>query len=90
MFFLIKLKSGQKKIAPMKWVKHLSLSDLLNRGVTFYKKKQHIVYISNNINDEPDFTLMVSESIANQKPGLYEGFIVKCFGKFFFKFVRLI
>lgn len=82
MFFLVVLKSGQTQIVPMKWVKNLSLSDLLNRGVTFYKKREHLVYISKNIDEEPDFTLNVFESMENTKPALYKSFIVKCFGKF--------
>lgn len=82
MFFLISLKvSGQKKIVPIKWVNNINLSDLLNYGVTFYKKKEHLVYISGNINDEPDFTLEVRDSIENHQPALCKAFVLKCFGK---------
>lgn len=84
MFFLISLKvSGQKKIVPMKWVNNLNLPNLLNSGVALYKKKEHLVYISHDINDEPDFTLEIFDSIENEQPALYKAFILKCFGKFF-------
>lgn len=72
----------------MKWIKKLNLCDLLNRGVTFLKKREHLVFISNDINDEPDFSLEVFDSIENKNPALYKGFIKKCFGNFF-KNVRL-
>lgn len=88
MFFLIQLKSGQKNIVPIKWIKQLNFCDLLNRGVTFFKKREYSVYISNDINDEPDFTLEVCDSIENKNPALYKGFIKICFGNFF-KNVRL-
>lgn len=82
MFFLISLKtSGQKKIVPIKWVNNINLPILLNYGVTFYKKKEHLVYISNDINDEPDFTLEVLDSIENNQPALYKSFVLKCFGE---------
>lgn len=82
MFFLISLKrSGQKKIVPIKWVKNVNLPNLLNYGVTFYKKKEHLVFISDNINDEPDFTLAVCDSIGNKQPALCKAFVLKCFGK---------
>lgn len=82
MFFLISLKrSGQKKIVPIKWVKNVNLPNLLNYGVTFYKKKEHLVFISDNINDEPDFTLAVCDSIGNNQPALCKAFVLKCFGK---------
>lgn len=73
--------SGQKTIVPMKWVKNINLPNLLNYGVTLYKKKQHLVYVSPDINDEPDFALEIFNFIEN-KPALYEAFIVKCFGEF--------
>lgn len=84
MFFLISLKpSGQKRIVPMKWVKDLDLPKLLNYGVITYKKKVHLVYISKDINDEPDFTLNILDSIENLQPALYKASILKCYGKFF-------
>lgn len=82
MFFLISLKSsGQKRIIPMKWVKDLNLPALLNNGVIVYKKKVHLVYISRDINEEPDFTLNIFDSIETG-PALYKASILKCFGKF--------
>lgn len=69
----------------MKWVKDLDLPKLLNDGVVTYKKKLHLVYISHDINEEPDFTLNISDSIENGQPTLYKASILKCFGKFFYK-----
>lgn len=87
MFFLVKLaKSGQKVVVPMKWVQNLDLAKLLNVGVTYFKKKKKnikVVYISDDIYDEPDFTLNILDSMENQKPALYKAFIVKCFRKYF-------
>lgn len=84
MFLLISLKvSGQKKIVPMKWVNNLNLADLLNQGVILYKKKEHLVYISCDVNDEPDFTLEIFDAIENGQPALYRAFVKKCFGKIF-------
>lgn len=84
MFFLISLKSsGQKKIVPIKWVRNLDLPTLLNDGVITYKRKVHLVYISQDINEEPDFTLDIFDSIQNGQPALYKAFILKCFGKFY-------
>lgn len=82
MFFLILLKeSAQKRIVPIKWVNNINLPTLLNYGVTFYKKKEHLVFISSDINDEPDFTLEVVHSIQNNQPALYKAFVLKCFGE---------
>lgn len=87
MFFLVKVvASGQKKIVPIKWVKNVDLAKLLNFGVTYYKKlKKNIklVYISHDINEEPDFTLDISASINNRQPALYKASIIHCFCKFF-------
>lgn len=84
MFFLISLKvSGEKKIVPIKWVNKINLPDLLNYSVTFYRKKNHLVYISDDINDEPDFTLQIFDSIENKQPALYKAVALKCFGEFF-------
>lgn len=91
MFFLISLKSsGQKKIVPLKWVNNLNLADLLNYGVTAYKKKEHLVYISSDVNDEPDFTLEIFDAIENEQPALYRAFVIKCFGKYFKRRIKEI
>lgn len=83
MFFLVLLKSGEKKIVPMKWVSNLNLPFLLNRGVTFYKKKEHLVFISSDINVEPDFTLQIFELFQNNQPALYTARVLKCSGECF-------
>lgn len=67
----------------MKWVKDLDLPTLLNDGIIIYNKKLHLVYISRDINEEPDFTLNIFDSIENEQPALYKESILKCFGKFF-------
>lgn len=64
----------------MKWVKGLNLSQLLNNGVTMYKKKHLLIYISSNIAEEPDFGLEVCEALQHGKPALYRACILKCFG----------
>lgn len=66
----------------MKWVKNLDLPNLLNNGVITYKRRVHLVYISQDINEEPDFTLNIFDSIKNGQPALYKAVILKCFGKF--------
>lgn len=66
----------------MKWVKNINFPALLNYGVSFYKKKEHLVFVSEDINNEPDFTLDIFDSIANNKPALYKAVILKCFGKY--------
>lgn len=67
----------------MKWVKNLDLPTLLNNGVITYKRKIHLVYIARDINEEPDFTLDIFDSIQSGHPALYKASVLKCFGKFF-------
>lgn len=66
----------------MKWAKNLDLPKLLNDGVQTYRKKVHLVYISQDINEEPDFTLCIFDSIQKGKPALYAASITRCFGNF--------
>lgn len=44
----------------------INLPELLNTGVIIYKKKQHLVYISPDINEEPDFTLDVFDFVERK------------------------
>lgn len=82
MYFLVSIKqSHEKVILPIKWIKNLNLTKLLNKGLVFIKKHNFKVFISLNcVNEEPDFQLAILEKIDFLRPACYISKVLKCFG----------
>lgn len=72
----INLKSKEKFIFPIEWVKSFDPSDFINNGVD--RENDYLVFFSENRHDKPDFSLPVKDVINGR--GCYMVRIFKLFG----------
>lgn len=71
-------ESRQKIVIPMKWILSVDIVQVFNYGVSH--TKDHIIYYSQNLDDEPNFRLKV-EDVFEFKEGCYEARILHAHGK---------
>lgn len=82
MFLIVALEDSKKVLVPIKWIFGLNKDTpkLFNYGVTYLKRNKYKIFVSNNFNEEPDFTMKVLDQFKENRSGCYKGSIVKCFG----------
>lgn len=88
MYFLVSLNvlSKNKVVVPLKWIKNLKLSKLLNYGTKYHRQEEYQIFFSKNTGIEPDFNLQKSFQFDESRDCCYGGRILKTFGnKRFFK-----
>lgn len=92
MFLLVSLKTNAEhniyKIVPLKWIQNCPMIDLLNYGIRYQKKKLNKIFISHNIEAEPNFQSGILAIYNNERNGCYIGTLLKSFGKIFLIFFK--
>lgn len=68
-------------VLPIKWFKNIKISKCMNNGVN--QSDVCIVYYSNNVLDNPDFSIPLSVRFDDNVPGVYPGQIYAFFGKIY-------
>lgn len=84
MFFVVTVKqSREKAIVPKKWIQNLNMTNLLNYGIAYLKKREYKFYFPCNtaIDEEPDFQAPILERIDVSRSACYKARILKCSGK---------
>lgn len=84
MYFLVQIKESREKvIVPKKWIHGLNFTELLNYGLTFFKKRNFKVFFSlNSMDIEPDFKSITLDKIDQLRPACYTAKLVKCCGSY--------
>lgn len=82
MFVLVRLSNSRKVIVPMKWILGFNenMAKQWNYGVNYSKRNEYKIFVSNNFNEDPDFTTCVLVALNECRSGCYNGSVLKCFG----------
>lgn len=83
MFFVVYLSNSERVLVPSNWIRGISefKTLLINYGIPYLKNKSFKIFVSPNLNDEPDFQLEICEQFNIERRACYIGSIKYCFGK---------
>lgn len=78
MFFVFFLPDlNQNKVVKATWIKSIPVKNMCKNSIN--ANIVHTVFLSNNEEDEADFTLPIQKTFCGQ-PSCFIGFMIKCFG----------
>lgn len=81
LYFAAYLTEFKKNVLiPDYWVETLNLADSINEGLN--KNKNHLVFVSPDLNKEPDFSLPVRHTLDLNTDGCYLGKVIRAFSEF--------
>lgn len=83
MFFVVYLSNAERVLVPSTWIRGIGeyKTLLVNYGIPYLKGKLFKIFVSPNINDEPDFRLDIREQFDVGHRACYTGLIKYSFGK---------
>lgn len=83
MFFVVYLSNSERVLVPSNWIRGIGEYKMLlvNYGIPYLNGKLFKIFVSPNINDEPDFRLDIREQFAVGHCACYTGLIKYSFGK---------
>lgn len=71
--------SREKLVVPIKWVGNLDVLQIFNIGISH--TKDHLVYFSKKLSEEPDFTAEKRQYFDEDGSFCYDGKVLHIWGK---------
>lgn len=82
MFFVVYLSNSKRVLVPSNWIRGIDdfKTLLINYGISYLKGKTFKMFVSPDMDDEPDFNLEISQQFVNGRRACYNGKIKYSFG----------
>lgn len=81
LYFAVYLTELKKNVlVPDYWVDTLNLAESINEGLN--KNKNHLIFVSPDLNKEPDFSTSVRHTLDLDTDGCYIGKVVRAFSEY--------